>query len=274
MEYLLPKAPGDALAYFIDWSKQLGSDVIDTFFVEVSQGAILIAADPAPANFGQFIRVVVSGGADGEIAQIYCYITTLNGQALSRTLSLPISSAAIAVTPSTATKRAVVQMAFEEAGLAGYEFDATDAENASALRRLDALMAMWRTLYPGLNYNAPTVIGTGALADESGLPDDAINAVVTSLAYRIAPGIGKSMNAEARIAYAQAMNALRARYGRAVVRRLPAATPRGAGAKPWSTWQPFAGVPALADLGGVLTPVIVAENGQVITTEAGQQIAV
>lgn len=270
MQYLAAKSPSDTVAYYIDWSKQLGSDAIETFALTVVSGTVTIAADPA--NFGQFLRMVVLGGADGETAQIWCAIQTACGQALTRMIQLQVSNNAVAITPSSATKAQIVQMAFEEAGLPGYGFTATDAENASALRRLDALMAQWRTSSLALNYNFPLVIGGSALTDESGLPDDAVYAAASSLAFRIAPGIGKTMSTEARVANGQAMNALRARYAPKVTRRLAPGTPRGAGTKPWGVWSPFIGEAVFSDQGGDLAAVLVTEGGDDITTEGGQDI--
>lgn len=239
MDYLVPKAPADTVAYFIDWSKQLDADgdAIATFDLTVSSGTVVIAPDPT--NFGTFLRCVISGGANGELAVLACTVNTVGLQVLTRDIQLYVSTGAEAITPSTATKRTIVYIAFEEIGLAGYEFDATPEEYASALRRLDILMAEWAISLQGLNYNAPPQIGTGNLDDESGLPDDALNATAISLALRIMPAIGKTMSTESRVAYGQAMNALRARYTPKVERQLQAGTPRGAGQKPYGVWYPF-----------------------------------
>lgn len=242
MEYLVPKPPNATVAYYVDWSKQLGdTDAISTFTLAVSSGTVVIAQAPQPPqNFGCFIRFMVSGGANGEIADLLCTINSVCGQVMSRTVQLAVLTSAEPVTPSTATKRQILEMMFEECGLSGYTFDATNEEKSSALRRLDVLMAEWRTNSLDLNYNAPVQIGKSDENEESGIPDDALNAVVTSLALRVAPGIGKTMSTESKVALQQAMNAARARYAPKVDRVLAQGTPRGAGMKPYSTWWPYA----------------------------------
>lgn len=238
MEYLVPKKPDEAVSFLVDWSRQIGADAIGEYTFTVTQGTVTVVASET-RNFGSFLRIVISGGADGETAIIRNVVTTLEGQTFTRDLSLLVAGDVTAVTPTTTTKRTIVNMAFEEIGLAGYEFDATPEEQFSALRRLDALMAEWRSTSLDIGYNFPAAIGTGDLDDVSNIPDTALNAVVTSLALRICPAIGKTLSVESRQAYAQAMSALRTAYAIPVERALPRSTPRGIGNKPWSVWQPF-----------------------------------
>lgn len=138
-----------------------------------------------------------------------------------------------AASVSTTSKRTIVNMAFEEIGLAGYEFDATPEEQTSALRRLDALMLEWAG--PGRNidlgYNRPTMFGGGDLDEASLLPDWTINTVVLSLALRIMPAIGKTLSAESRIALANGINALRAATAVTYERSIPTMVALGAGAR-------------------------------------------
>src|SRR6185437_322541 len=157
MEYLVPKAPGDTVTYFADWSKQIGEDCISTSTVTVTSGTVTIPE--TPCIYPTFVKFLVAGGADAEVATLTCTINTVGLQELTRELQLLILSDAVSVTPSTATKRVIVEMAFEEIGLAGYEFDTTAEEYASALRRLDAIMAEWRTSSLDIGYNAPAVVG-------------------------------------------------------------------------------------------------------------------
>lgn len=237
-QVLDPKQPTETVAYYIDWSRQLLTDTIVSYTLAVTSGTVTITADE---NGAQFIRMVVAGGADGEVATFSCQIVTYDEQRLDRDLSLVIADAATAITPATTTKRTIVNMAFEEIGLAGYEFDASPQEQFSVLRRLDALMADWKSQSLNLGYNAPPTIGAGDLDDESGIPDNALNTVVMSLALRAMPAIGKSMSPETRVALAQGMGALRTAYAVIPGRTLPRSTPRGSGNKPSSTWWPFAG---------------------------------
>lgn len=238
MEYLVPKAPGDTVAYFADWSKQLGEDRICTFTLTVTAGTVTIPEEPCLWD-GTFIRFLVAGGADGEVATLTCTVNTVGLQELTRELQLLVLADAVSVTPSTVAKRALVEMAFEEIGLAGYEFDATSEEFASALRRLDAIMAEWRTSSLDIGYNAPAVVGGSDLDDPSGIPDDAVRPVFLTLAFDVCPPLGKSMSVESKARYASSMDLLRTRYMPKPERQLPRTTPIGMGHRPWSTWWPY-----------------------------------
>jgi len=241
VEYLVPKPSGDTVTYFADWSKQLqAGDLIKTFTLTVSSGTVTISSDPEPPlNFETFIRFVVAGGADGETAVLSNTVTTVGGQVMSRDIQLKIVDTAVPLTPATNTKRQVLNLTYRMMGLADYEFNITPEEWSTALFAMDAQMATWRTNNLDLNYNAPTVIGQSDLDDPSGIPDDAVLAVGAALAFAVAPAIGKTLSAEARVTAGQAMNALRARYSITPTRTLQAGTPRGAGQKPYGVWQPF-----------------------------------
>lgn len=237
MEYLVPKAPADTVAYYIDWSKQLTEgDVIETFTLTVASGTVTIVG--TPLNYETFLRVLVSGGASGETAVLDCTVNTAGLQVLQRQVQLYVSDSAEAITPSTATKRTVCYMVFEEVGLAGYEFDGTPEEYASMLRRLDVQMAEWSTVYT-VPYNAPPQIGTGDLDDESGIPDDAVNYLVLTIAKRFAPLIGKTLSKESLIALKEAQGVFTGRYSLNAQRVIPYGTPMGAGKKPWGVWWPY-----------------------------------
>lgn len=247
-EQLTPKSPADTVAYVIDWRQQLGSDPnvapdqIQTYTLTVTSGTVTL---PFSENLGLAIHATVAGGFDGETATLNCQVNTYGGQVLIRTLSLLVSSTAISVTPETTTKRTVIAMAFEELGLADYEFNTTNEEKASALRRLDSLMALWAG--PGFNldlgYNFPPSIGQGALIDPAGIPDDTLDAVSAHLAAKLAPVIGKSLSPETRTTLNRSLNALRTQYAVIPDRLIPSGTIRGAGAKPWGVWRPFFGDP-------------------------------
>lgn len=252
-QVLTPKPPADTEAYLIDWRQQLtpsvaalngllppAPDPIKTFTLTVTSGTVTV---PNTQNMGLVIEATIAGGVDGETSTLHCEVTTYGGQILHRDLSLLISSTAVAITPQTTTKRTVISMGFEELGLADYEFNTTNEEKATALRRLDSLMALWAG--PGFNfdlgYNFPPVIGQGSYSDPAGIPDSTLEAVATHLAVRLAPIIGKSISAETRAALTSSMRALRAQYAVVLERRLPAGTIVGAGNKPWGVWAPFTG---------------------------------
>src|SRR6185312_12522495 len=116
MEYLVPKAPGDTVTYFADWSKQIGEDCIATATVTVTSGTVTIPE--IPYTYPSFVKYLVAGGADGETATLTCTINTVGLQELTREIQLLVLADAVSVTPSTVAKRAIVEMAFEEIGLA------------------------------------------------------------------------------------------------------------------------------------------------------------
>lgn len=234
-QYLTPKLPTETVAYMADWAKELGGDIIVTFTLTVSSGTVTISEQ---TNFGQFIRFLVAGGADGETATLAMSVTTIGEQVLKRTLSLLVSNGVTAIVPITTTKRTIVNMAFEEIGLAGYEFDTEPEEQFSALRRLDALMAQWQASSLDLGYNFPPAIGAGNLDEPANIPDLSVNAVAISLGMRIMPAIGKAMSNETRVALAQGMVAIRAYCAVIPNRPLPGSTALGAGS--WrQPWWPF-----------------------------------
>lgn len=238
-QVLTPKLPGETVAYLIDFAHQLGDDWIESYTLVIDTGTVTISAQ----EFGsQYIRAVIAGGLAGETAELTAQIVTNGGQTLSRPVTLLIADDVVAVFPQTTTKRAIVEMAYEEATLAGYEFDQSPEEWMSALRRLDTLMAQWAASSLDLGYNFPAAIGQGDLDDEAGIPDLAVNAVAISLALRVYPTLGKTMSGETRVALAQGMVAVRAWCAVLPERSLANKTPIGAGNKPWSTYQPFSGV--------------------------------
>ena len=127
----------------------------------------------------------------------------------------------------TVPKRRIVELAFGECGMTGYEFGRTPEEVADALVRLDAMMAQWESEGILLGY-VFTDYGSGDPDDLSGIPRSTLNAVSTQLAWRLAPMIGKTMAPEVYANMARAMTLLRAQY--ATIPNMPRHNaPRGAG---------------------------------------------
>ena len=141
--------------------------------------------------------------------------------------------------PSTALKSDLLDMVFEECGRAGYEFDRSPGEDASALRRIDAMMAEWQAKGINLNYNFPTSFGKGAPTDPTGIPDAAMNTVAAWGAFRIAPGMGKTISPETRKAMADGLAFLAAETATIPTMLYPKTTQKGMGWKPWAIWYPF-----------------------------------
>lgn len=124
-------------------------------------------------------------------------------------------------------KRDIVEMAFEFCGSAGYEFERTPEEIASALRELDTMMAEWP--WSELDYNF-SEYGAGLPTDLSGLPNDAIGAASKMLGLRIAPSMGKSLSPAVAAPLTMAYNLVCSKYGGSPPQaRIPALTVRGSG---------------------------------------------
>jgi hypothetical protein len=135
MTVLTPKRSTETVRYTFDFLKALQGDAIETYTVTVTSGTVTLPAADI-VNTGTAIAANVVGGADGVTQTIHVVVNTAASQVLERDYTVLVSDDAIAVFPSTSTKRLLVEVAFEEAGLAGYEFDATPEEHASILRRL------------------------------------------------------------------------------------------------------------------------------------------
>jgi len=152
---------------------------------------------------------------------------------------MPVVSDAVSPPISTASKRQLVEQAFTEVSLNGWEFDITADEKDVALRRLDALMYELASRDVNLSYNFPTAMGEGSLNDALGVPDGAFFGLAIMLAKRLCPTMGKTMSTESRMALNDAQKAV---YG--IGQTIPAVnfangTAWGSGNKPWSSRYPY-----------------------------------
>lgn len=109
------------------------------------------------------------------------------------------------------TKAELIGAAFEELGLAGYDFDLSPEEQASALRKADALAAAWNAVGIRIGYGLPSTPGGSNMNDQSGITDDAYEAFYTALAIRMAPSFGKTVSNETRTAAKRGYDTLLAR---------------------------------------------------------------
>lgn len=128
--------------------------------------------------------------------------------------------------PKGRPKRDIIELAFDDCGLAGYEFDRTPEEQTMALRKLNALMLEWP--WSGLGYTQPAY-GVGLAEEPSGLPDMAISATAQYLALRIAPGIGNTLSPEMRASLARSRDTLFAQVATIPTMQLAGNTPLGTG---------------------------------------------
>lgn len=232
-----PKDPGETVAYTRDLSTDLGADAISSFTLTVVSGDAVIQDSD---YLGNVITALISGGTTGTTTTFLLTTTTKGHQVLEDTITLYVADDAKPLAPTTLIKADLVGMAFEECALNGWEYDITADEKETALRRLDLLMAQWKGSGIDIGYNAPSVIGGGDLNDVAGIPDAAVHGVITYLAFRLGPTMGKKLTKETNLALRDAMKAVRA----AAVSLVPSSewgngTPLGSGNKPWSTRYPF-----------------------------------
>jgi hypothetical protein len=130
------------------------------------------------------------------------------------------------------SKRQFVEGAFEELGIASYDFDLQPEELESAMRRLDAMMAEWNAKGIRLSYPIPGSPDDNDLDEPSEVPDSAYEAMITNLGIRIAPSIGKTVSVETKANAKAAYNTLLARACYPPEMQFPGSTPSGAGNKP------------------------------------------
>lgn len=132
------------------------------------------------------------------------------------------------------TKRQFIEEAFTEIGLADYVFNMTAQELATALRRLDAMMANWNERGIRLGYPLPTSPQLSDLDEQTGVPDRANEAVITNLACRLAPSYGKQVLPATMATARDALNTILVRAATPMPMQFPGTMPAGAGNKPWS----------------------------------------
>ena len=125
------------------------------------------------------------------------------------------------------TKRQLIELAFEEAGLATFAFDLTPEQLQSAGLRLDAMMTGLNQQGLQIGYNA----GDADPDADSGLPDGAYEMVIAGLAIRLAPSYGKQISPDTKAAYARGLDALKLAAAHPQNIPIPAGYPIGAGYK-------------------------------------------
>lgn len=128
--------------------------------------------------------------------------------------------------PSGPPKRRLVELAFGDLAMAGYELGRTAEEVNDALDRLDALMREWP--FNKLGYiHRP--YGEGEPDELSGIPDETTNAVSAALALRLAAAMGATLPPEAKANLTRAMSTLYALKASIPTMPLSRHTPAGAG---------------------------------------------
>ncbi len=135
-------------------------------------------------------------------------------------------------------KSTLIDMAFDDCGIAGYSFEKTADEYVSALQKLNAMM--WEWPFDQLGYIQPPV-GDGNPSDASGVANRDTQVIVTMLAERIAPGVGKALSPEQRAARKRSFAQLCSRVSVLPRVKFPAQTVRGSGYDPYRApgYEPF-----------------------------------
>jgi hypothetical protein len=123
------------------------------------------------------------------------------------------------------SKGELVDLAFEECGLAGFEFQRTPEEIASGMRELDTMMYEWP--WNLLGFVHPST-GSGAPSDLSGIPFSTKAVTAKHLALRLAPKGAWTLSAESKASLARSFNLLLASLA-VVPTALMDSTPSGAG---------------------------------------------
>lgn len=153
------------------------------------------------------------------------------------------------------TKRQFVEQAFEEIGYANYVFDLQPEQMESAMRRMDSMLATWNGKGIRIGYPVPSSPDDSDLDQETGVPDSANEAIYTNLAIRLAPGVGKTISMETRMAAKQGYNELLARHTKPQEMQFPSTLPRGQGNKPWRNEDRFFPTPDEGLLAGEDAPI-------------------
>lgn len=96
------------------------------------------------------------------------------------------------------TKRALIREAFGALAIAGHTFDLTPEEMATALRRLEAMVAAWGQRGVFVGYNLSQSPEDADEDQDSGIPGSVASAVFLNLALEIAGDYGRAVPLDLR----------------------------------------------------------------------------
>jgi len=131
------------------------------------------------------------------------------------------------------TKQQFVDAAYEEIGLASFNYQITPEEEQFALKRLDALLAEWNARGIRLGFPISDNPLNAELDEDTYAKDSANEAIFLNLAIRIAPSYGKQVSRETKTGAKKAYNTLLNLSAQPTSMRLPSCMPAGAGNKKW-----------------------------------------
>jgi len=153
------------------------------------------------------------------------------------------------------TKRQFVEQAFGEVGLAAYVYDLTPDQLQAALRRLDAMLALWNGKGIRLGYPLPSNPQDSDLDAQTNVPDSANEAIYSNLAVRLGPGFGKVISPELKSVAKYSYDLLLARATLPPEMQMPGTMPAGAGNKRFDARSPFLQPP--------VDPVLAGQDGPI-----------
>lgn len=129
------------------------------------------------------------------------------------------------------TKEELIREAFAELAIHGYVYDISPEELQTGLRRLDTMLAAWNGKGIRLGYPLPSSTSASSLSTDSNLPDITLEPVYLNLALRMAPGKGKQIAQDTRLAAKDGFNMLLSRAAMPPEQQFPSTLPVGAGNK-------------------------------------------
>jgi hypothetical protein len=134
----------------------------------------------------------------------------------------------IPVSDTGPSKGSIIDMAFEDCRLSGFDFDRTPEENLMALRRLNTMMSEWP--WSNVGYASPD-FGEGSTDELSNVPPDAVHGVSQALAMRLMTAFGKTPPETFRVTAAQSIAYVKGQYATVPAIGFAPGTLRGRGAK-------------------------------------------
>lgn len=138
------------------------------------------------------------------------------------------------------TKRDFILGAYEEIGLASYDYDLTPGQLQQAKVKMDQMVQNWYARGIRINYPFSTTPDLSDIDEETEVPSVAWQPITLNLALRIAPGFGRPVMPELKADARFALNTLFAFVTTDIPQmRWPNTLPIGAGNKPWVYDNPF-----------------------------------
>lgn len=132
----------------------------------------------------------------------------------------------------TLKKRTIIEQAHSEIGLGSYAYDAQPEDLQDALLRLNALMAQWAGDGAQVGWPSVNVELADDLDSDSNLPVDAVRGVICALAIDLAPGFGKAVSRDTKVAAREGKRLMMRKSSQIPQRQMDATSiPAGAGWK-------------------------------------------